>query len=211
MSLHQVDALQLGPFSPGSYSQVAQVFSSITPPAAWSSVTAYVANQCVEYSGGVWRATQAGTNQTPGPTSAYWELILPTVKDGDVCLVVNGASSDINIRTSGTWRSVLNVPITVTLPNNTTGTVAMFPLSTSRAGTIQYSIVNNGSYQNGTIRYESDGTNAILSDSGNLVLDGSPGITFDVSVVGSNVVLSYTSTNLSVSPATMSYTIQGWQ
>jgi lysophospholipase L1-like esterase len=42
---------------------------------AWSSATAYALRDQVTYAGSRWVATQAGTNQTPSATSAYWRLV----------------------------------------------------------------------------------------------------------------------------------------
>jgi len=49
---------------------------------AWSSSTNYAVGASVVYSGNVYIAIQAGTNQTPADDSAYWKLIGPATGAG---------------------------------------------------------------------------------------------------------------------------------
>lgn len=182
----------------------------------WSSSFGYAVNNCVEYGGQVFRSLQnSNTNNTPAAGSAYWQLILTSTKDGDVCFVVLGASSDINLRVNGTWISVTSVPIVFSLTNNVSDQlVAQFPLASARAAVGEYSISNNGPYRTGELRWNSNGvvgdTGVALSDSNVVDVGGDVGITFDadVDVTGTYVELTYSSTNLNASPATMKLTLQ---
>jgi hypothetical protein len=217
MAIQQLDALQIGPFAPGSAANSSQVFSSTTTMGLWSSSISYAANNCVEYNGKVYRSLAGSNlNNQPDTSPASWTPILNSVKDGDVCLVVAGLFSDINIRQNGIWQTVLGVPVTVSLPNNTSGLAVRFPLSIARAATIQYSIKNGAANRVGTLRYNSDGTigptGVSISDTNNVDQGGDVGITFDADVDGTGmyVELNYTSTDLNVSPATFQYTIQRW-
>lgn len=45
-----------------------------TPQGAWSSATAYVANDLVSYNGSSYIAIQASTNQNPASATAYWMI-----------------------------------------------------------------------------------------------------------------------------------------
>lgn len=46
---------------------------SLISRAAWGSGTAYSVGNVVSHSSKIWVSIQAGTNQTPGPGSAYWQ------------------------------------------------------------------------------------------------------------------------------------------
>lgn len=217
MALRQIDALQLGPVIPGSETSSAQLFSSTVPMAAWSSGTSYAVNNAVESAGAIYRSL-VGSNlgNTPSSSPSEWLLILSSIKDGDVCYVVAGYLSDINIRINGTWTSILGLPTMVNLANNTSGQVAQFPLSIARAATIQYSITNGGPNRVGTLRWNSDGTIGLsgvaLSDFDNVDINGDVMITFDAQVdgTGTYVQLLYTSTSTNGSPAQMNFTMQQW-
>lgn len=217
MAKSKDEVLLVGPGDIRTNTDSAAIFASTTPLALWSSVTAYAVDNVVEYSGNLYRAAQAGTNHTPSTSPTYWVLIHTGVKDGDIACVVAGFLSDLNIRQAGVWVSILNVPVTVSLPNNVSGQLAArFPISIARSATIQYVIQNGSAYRTGTLRYDSNGvigpTGSQISDTNVVDVGGDVGIQFDSDVDGTGtfVEVLYTSTNLSVSPATMRYTIQKW-
>lgn len=84
---------------------------------------------------------------------------------------------------------------TATLVNNTTSTFYSINKLSYPAGIIRYSIVRNGVYRSGEIRYAYNGTSANTISSTESYTGGSLGITITMSVSGELLVFQYITTS----------------
>jgi hypothetical protein len=218
MAKQKIDLLILGKGAINANTTSSQQFTSTVPMDTWSASTSYPVDGAVEYSGRYYRSLQTGNlNNQPDVSPTYWEVLSVEVRDGDVVTIVAGILSDIMVRNNGRWVSLLNVPVTVALADNTAAQlVVQVPLTIARGATIEYSVVRGLNERRGTLRYQSDGTvgttGAALSDTNNVdVGAGDVGVTFDALVDGggTNVQL-IADTDSQGSSAVVKYTLRGW-
>jgi hypothetical protein len=110
---------------------------------------------------------------------------------------------------NGEEYSVLSGPITI-VDNTTNGTLFTYPAATYPFVVVEYSIVRNGNYRVGRIFITNDGTNPSYSeDYVSTTSAGATGVTISATIVGGNVEVQYTSTNLSLN-GTFKYSVRRW-
>jgi hypothetical protein len=115
MATQKTDLLIVGKGDIRNNADSAIVFSSNILVGAWDLAVTYVAGNVVEYSGYLYRCLLTNTNSTPSLVNADWEVLLAGPKDGDIALIVNGATSNMQQRQSGMWVSSYDVPVTMNL------------------------------------------------------------------------------------------------
>lgn len=218
MARQKLDGILLGKGSMISNGTSSQVLASATPVETWSSATAYIIDSVVEYSGRIYRSlVNPNTNNQPDVSPTQWEVYSTYVQDGDLAVVVGGLLSDVQVRNSGQWRSLLGVPITVTLADNTSSQLVLSILLTvARTATLDYSVERGSNFRRGTLRYASDGTvgptGVSIQDFG--VVDSGPGdvgVTFQGQVNGGGThVELLADTDSQGSTATLKYFLRGW-
>lgn len=70
----------------------------------WAVGTTYSKDQCVEYSGAIYRSiSNSNTGNTPSIGSSFWGLINNSAKDGDICIVNGTNSAQFLQRNNGIW------------------------------------------------------------------------------------------------------------
>jgi hypothetical protein len=132
--------------------------------------------------------------------------------DGDVWVKVAGANSDILLKKNGAWISLLGATVVVTVPDNTSNYVWLsLPMTLGRYFEIGYGATRASNYQTGNLNVVNDGsTVAALTEFGIVnVGAGTPGVTFDAQVSGSNINFLATTTSQG-SSLTLSYSLKAW-
>jgi len=136
-----------------------------TPQGAWSSATAYVANDVVSYNGSSYIAIQASTNQNPASATAYWMV---SANKGDTGAAGTG---DVTTNTAQTitgkktfdGSGVLSAKFDNTLEANTIS-------ATAATGTIAYDILTqsllyytSNASADFTLNFRGDASNSLNS------------------------------------------------
>lgn len=214
MGTQKTDVLVVGKGPINSNTGSSHVFATNSGVVTYSGASTYSTGNVVEYSLGLWRSLQnSNTGNTPAPGSAYWELIYQGAQDGDIAVIVNGASSDITIRKAGAWVPVSSsvTPSTAVLPANTVG-YNWLTLLTANFGKvfIQYSLVRNTYIRSGFLTIITDGTTAQVEEFGINQLNGDVGVSFDAANSGGNLNLTATIDNSAVASVSMTYELLGW-
>lgn len=214
MAIQKFDGLLIGKGNILSNGSSARQLTSSAPMAVYSAALSYSADAMVEYSGSYYRSISNGNlGNTPSSVSSYWELYSQDVKDGDIAFIVAGVFSDIMIRTNTRWLSILNLPLSGSLNDNTTGQVLIeVPISVARGGVVDYSVQRGVNERRGTIRYQSNGSIVNISDHG--IIDvgaGDVGVTWDAQLdVGLTKIQIIGDTDSQGTPASVKYTLRGW-
>ncbi len=116
--------------------------------------------------------------------------------DGSSNFLIDTAGSYIGIAGAivldGLSQSVLSGPITV-VDNTSNGVLFSYPASTFPYAVIEYSVVRDGCYRTGRLLVAND--TSITSESDDYIETNATGITLTSTIVGSNVVVMYTSTS----------------
>lgn len=215
MSAYKTEVIIIGTGSINSNATSPQITSSNVAITTWSSAVTYALGNLVEYSGGVYRSLQnANTNNTPAPGSSFWETALVTVKDGDIVLVTNGASSDILIRNNGLWVSLANIPATVALVD---GQIAPAAAITYNAATLPYAKIEytirrgsgHGRKREGTYYIINDGATGIQFRHAFSTIGSDVQAPFTPVISGGNIMINYTSVSEG-NAIELKYTLRGW-
>ena len=108
---------------------------------------------------------------------------------------------------NGLSQTVLSGPITLT--DNTSSPAALFsyPAATFPYAVVEYSVVRDGIYRVGRFLVANDGT--ITSESDDFIETSSTGVTLTAIIVGSNVVIMYTTTSTGFN-GTFKYSGRSW-
>jgi hypothetical protein len=113
-----------------------------------------------------------------------------------------------NIIISATGEAISSVLFTtITLLPSTTAQVFAVPYLNQQNIIVDFSIVMEGTKEAGLLILTTDGTNVAISSHSSATLPN--GITFSAVIAGSDLILSYTSTTLTV-PGTLTYAFLAW-
>lgn len=213
MSVYKSEVIIIGTGAINANSASPQVASSNIAIGIWSSAITYAVGNLVEYSGVVYRSLIASNlNNEPDINPADWETVLTTVNDGDIVLVKNGTSSNIQIRIGGAWVSIVETPVQVALLGNQ---ASPQPAITYVGANLPYVKITYtvmtalGREKEGVINILNDGS-ATVQWRNTFGQIGTPiNVIFSVSISGGNVSLNYTSVGEST-PITLKYTMTGW-
>lgn len=214
MATQKTDILTIGKGAMNSNASSAQIFASTSAVSIWNISSSYDSETCVEYSGNIWRSLISGNLGNTPASGAQWELILKNVKDGDACFVIDGAFSDLLIRSNGLWQSLGAKPYTVSLNDNQAIATSAFTYlgSAFPYAQIELRVRRNNAYTSAFKRtYEllNDGTSDLQFSSDGVSIGADTGVTFSPSITTGTVTFDYTSTNLG-QPITLEYTIKGF-
>ena len=129
---------------------------------AWSSATAYVANDVVTRNNNSYLAIQAGTNQDPASATAYWMLLAAQGPAGTGDMTTNTAQT-VTAKKTFNGTSELSAKFDNTLEANTIS-------ATAATGTIAYDILTqsllyytSNASGNFTLNFRGDGSNTLNS------------------------------------------------
>ena len=137
-----------------------------------------------------------------GPSPSAGSLI--TITEG------NTYGGQIGYYTGTTWTfsNVVQYFSTISILNNTTnGIVFSIPFANSQNIIVDYSVVRNSVKQAGVITLTTDGITVGISSGTSTT--GNNGVSFSSAIVGSNIVLYYTSTNSGFA-GNMTYAYTAW-
>jgi hypothetical protein len=157
------------------------------------------------YSGG------SGGAGTPGGPVNSIQYSGGSVFDGSSNFLIDTAGSYIGItgaiELNGLNQSILSAGLT--LVDNTSSPAALFsyPKATFPFAVIEYSVVRDGIYRTGRFMIANDGT--ITSESDDFVETATTGVTLTAAIVGSNVVVMYTTTSTGFN-GTFKYSGRSW-
>lgn len=214
MAQSKVNLIRLGPGQLVSNVATSRIFTSNFRQDVYAALTTYALNNTVEYSGSIWRSLQnANTGNTPA-LGVWWEEIYKGVQDGDICVVLNGASSDIQQRISSTWVSLQGQPTRVTLVDGQVlpAVALSYVAATYPMAVIEYTVKRGSGYGNqrhGKIVILNDGTSA-PSWSHEFEENGiGVNVDFVYQISGTNVEVLYTSSLMGVA-VELVYRIKGW-
>ena len=110
--------------------------------------------------------------------------------DGNANFLIDTATGTIQL--NGLNISILSSPLTILDNQSSPAVLFSFPASESYS-VLEYSIVRDGIYRVGRLLIATDGS-TISTESDDFVETGTSGVLFSTTVVGSNLVVSYTST-----------------
>lgn len=214
MATQKTDILTIGKGAMNSNTSSAQIFASTSAVSIWNVSSSYAQETCVEYSGNIWRSLISSNLGNTPSAGTQWELILKNVKDGDACFVVDGAFSDLLIRSNGIWQSLGAKPYIVELNDNQSTPANAFTYlgSAFPYAQIELRVRRNNAYTSAFKRtYEilNDGTSDLQFSSDGVSIGADTGVNFSLSITTGTVAFDYTSTNLS-QPITLEYTIKGF-
>lgn len=215
MSAYKNEVIIIGTGSINSNNTSCQQFSSNVAITTWIGSVSYGIGNCVEYSSVIYRSLiNSNMGNEPDLNPTYWETVLTSTKDGDIAFIINGGSSDINIRQNNVWVSITIQPSTVALVD---GQVSPAPALSYPANVFPYAMIEytvrrgagTGRAQEGVIYVQTDQSLITnyrhqFSHIGNAV-----NVTFSVSISGGVVYLNYTSVNEGV-PIQFKYIVKGW-
>ena len=111
----KIDVLAIGKGHIRDNASTSIVFNSNLKVDYWSMSPTYLEGNVVEDSGYLFRALATNTNSAPTLVNTDWEVLLIAPKDGDIALVVNGASSTMQQRQAGQWVAAFDVPVEISL------------------------------------------------------------------------------------------------
>jgi hypothetical protein len=158
-------------------------------------------------------ATTIRMSQTATGSATTQTINLSAGKDGDVWFYVSGSGSDQFIKNNGIWRSVLGVPVSITLTDNTVGGIAMsMDSSAFKYIDIKYSLVRGSNSRMGKLHIISDGgVQSALVDSEVVDIGSGIGVTFDTQMAGGIVDILYTSDSQPSYPTfILKVSLKGW-
>lgn len=159
----------------------------------WSSATAYVVNDCVQYQGSGYVSIQNGTNQTPSLSgTAYWSLLVQMGNTG-----ATGASSSGATGPTGTQGNTGSTGPSSFAPSPTAGTVSgiTITLTSTQTQAVGDAVQVNSSGQANLAKAD------VIADASSVFLAATA-----VSGSGSNTYLVHGVCHLSSSP---SWTVGG--
>src|ERR1700676_900231 len=116
MSAYKNEVIIIGTGSINSNATSAHIFSSTSAVSGWLIGASYGPGNCVEYNSAIYRSLiSSNVGNEPDTSPTQWEQVINPTKDGDIAIVINGASSDIEQRANGVWDSISLAPVSVGL------------------------------------------------------------------------------------------------
>lgn len=217
MALQKTEALSLGTGSLLDHSKSIVAFSSPNEIAIWSSSAIYQANETVEYSNTIWRSVTTNTSSTPTDTNPNWQIIYKNCKDGDVCFVFNGLTSNIMQRAGSVWLKYKQTSLQVNPPlidgQITPASAITFIGSDSYFSKLEYTIkrgAGEGRKRAGAMNILNDGTNLLNYDHEFTEIGTDIQVWITPIISAGTVQIQYTSV-AEGNPISMSYMLKGWK
>src|SRR5271166_261155 len=164
MSAYKNEVIIIGTSSINQNATSSQIFSSTSAISQWVIGDSYSVGNCVEYSSAIYRSLiNSNVGNQPDISPSDWEQVINPTKDGDIAIVVNGPSSDIEQRSNGIWDSIAETPIAVGLVD---GQVSPAPALQYTGSVLPYVAitytlrrgVGTGNAQEGVIVIQNDGS-----------------------------------------------------
>jgi hypothetical protein len=215
MALSKFDVLSLGRGSLTDNSNAAFIFSSNIIVGLYGSGTTYAQYNVVESSGVMYRSKiSSNTGNTPSSSPSDWETLYVGPKDGDLAVVINGATSSIMQRRDGIWVDLGGQASTVVLADNqpTATDALVFVGSQYSFAKIEYTLTRGsgqGQKRAGTYNVLNDNSSDVEYDNGFTDIGADIGVTVTWMITGGNVHMQYTSTNQGQA-LVLKYNIAGW-
>lgn len=214
MAIQKTDALSLGKGGLLDSAQSMVLFASTNYILSWSGSTTYTSSQMVEYSSTIWRCITGNFNSIPSTTNSNWELVYKNVKDGDVCFVISGITSNITQRINGEWKSYKDVSIKLTLSDGqlSPATAFSFVGNLLKVATFDYSIKRGFSEnrkRKGVMTVLNNGTDALNYDHEFVELGDDVNTWITPIISAGTVQFQYTSGSEG-EPITLEYILKGW-
>jgi hypothetical protein len=155
--------------------------------------------------GGVPSYSGGGSSAAAGGPNESIQFNNGGILDGNSNFLIDSANGLINL--NGLQQSILSVPITIV--DNTSSPAALFSYtaSTNANAVIEYSIVRDGDNRTGRLLVANNTT--ITSESDDFTETGSTNVTLGAEIVGSNVVITYTSASTGFN-GTFKYSMRTW-
>lgn len=215
MALEKIDILALGRGNLTDNSNAAIVFSANNIVSTWDNSISYDQYNVVEYSGRVYRSKVAlNVGNQPDISPSQWETMYVGVKDGDVAMVIDGASSTILQRAGGLWRDLAGNPATVALVDGQVSPADAFVFlgSDKSFAHVEYTI-RRGAGQDrkrkGDYNILNDNSIAVEYDHSYVEIGTDVNVTVTWDISGGNVRMRYTSA-LETIPIELRYSLKGW-
>lgn len=145
-----------------------------------------------------------GTVSASGPNGAI-QFNSGGIIDGSGNFIIDPTNGFINL--NGLHQSILSAGITMV--DNTSSPAALFSYAatTYPFAVVEYSVVRDGDYRTGRLMVANDGT--ISSQTDDYVETNPTGVVFSTAVVGSNVIVMYTTTATGFN-GTFKYSMRSW-
>ena len=217
MAQQKLNVMALGPGGMTSNASTSRVFASPKPCRVWDVGVTYGANEVVESSGAVYRSIAVGNvGNTPASPSSFWGLEITGSQDGDVCIVVSGVQSSLQMRIGGTWTSISGQPLVIPLVD---GQLTVADAFTFSAGNLPYAEITytvrrgagHSDKRQGTLTVLNAGAGQIQFSHEFIEIGADVGVTFALSVDGGGVFhVGYISVNQGAA-IEMAYALKGWQ
>ncbi len=214
MATQKTDLLIVGKGDIRNNADSAIVFSSNRLVGAWDLAITYIAGNVVEYSGYLYRCLLTNTNSTPSLVNTDWEVLLVGPKDGDIALIVNGATSNMQQRQSGQWIAAFDVPVEINLVDGqlTPAAAITFLGSSFYKAQLEYTVKRgplHGRKRAGTMNILNDGATGIEYSDEWTDIGADVNVTLTPVVNAGNVEVQYTSAAEGII-VSMKYILKGW-
>jgi len=131
--------------------------------------------------------------------------------DGDIYFYQAGSNSNTFIQRNNIWVSIIGVPITVSIPDNTTNFAWLtVTVAVAQYMAFDYSIKRGSNLKMGKLNAATDGASlAGITEYGIIPLGSSTGVTFGATYSGGNLILQATTTSQGIS-ANLEYFLRSW-